>query len=1003
MKVYLAVQTLAAVSATALFESISSNIISSLQQVLQFAAIPSGPTPLQKYLSSVEETCSKLEQGKFDPVTWTITTNTFCPNHFQAAPYVANGYIGQALPAEGTGYWVEKRPDGSDAINGWPLDQPRATFGTVAGFWNLQEKVKYVSLPENVLRGGESVISGIPDWTGLVVTTEDGESYLPGVDPTTVIAYSQSWSLQDGVVHTNITWKPKRQEAIFQLNYTVLAHRTRINLGIVRLDVTVSKPVRFTITDVLDGAGAVRTHFGDKEITDQWMWTSVKPWGVETVTAYVGSTVRMSGLTEEQSKSVELSRRDSTNREFVSQNMSTIAQSWDFEFEESPCEFSIYKYASISSSDAFPKNTQSRALQTALQAVDTPWDLLLQEHVEAWNAIWHESDIIVSDIKELQILTRASLFHLLSNLRSGVEGNGLGDNSVLVGGLSSDSYAGLVFWDADVWMYPALLLLQPEYAKSINNYRTRLLPQAIENARSYGYSGALYPWTSGRYGNCTGTGLCKDYQYHLDHDIAQSHWNYYLHTKNETWLRERGWPILKNAADMFANYVSWNKSARVYETKLLGEPDEYAFNIDNGAYTNAGIKMLLGTWAPAAAKVLGFTPPRNWSTISEKIKIPYDDQENVIIEYDGMDGLVYIKQASVALINYPLGWRMSEKQAQNDLAFYAAANTADGPAMTWSMFAINTADLDETGCAAYTYLLQGSQPYIRAPFFQFSEQRTDSWHVSHFGAETNAAFPFLTAYGGFLQVFTHGFTGIRAHADALVMDPVMVPQLPNGIKLKGVKYQGAVLDIYVGSEKTIITRHEDADASKSLPLTIRLAGKASAPGDHILLPGATLTVPTRRADLNGTTIPGNAAQCAPVFSAQESVPGHMPMAAVDGSNITLWQPKSAALSSIMIDLGHSRSVSGVSVNWDRTPALMLEVWGSQERDRGYDRLVAVEKVQISEPYKPEETKIVKIRPGNITVAEFDTKMDVRFVKVYMEGTWGDDKDIGATIAEVAII
>jgi hypothetical protein len=34
-----------------------------------------------------------------------------------------------------------------------------------------------------------------------------------------------------------------------------------------------------------------------------------------------------------------------------------------------------------------------------------------------------------------------------------------------------------------------------------------------------------------------------------------------------------------------------------------------------------------------------------------------------------MDGLVQVKQASVALINYPLGWNINEIQARNDIEF----------------------------------------------------------------------------------------------------------------------------------------------------------------------------------------------------------------------------------------------------------------------------------------------------------------------------------------------
>jgi hypothetical protein len=76
------------------------------------------PTALQKDFSSVKDSCNNLELGAFDPVTWSISTSTFCPNRFSTAPYVANGYFGQALPSESTGFWIEKRADGSVASNG---------------------------------------------------------------------------------------------------------------------------------------------------------------------------------------------------------------------------------------------------------------------------------------------------------------------------------------------------------------------------------------------------------------------------------------------------------------------------------------------------------------------------------------------------------------------------------------------------------------------------------------------------------------------------------------------------------------------------------------------------------------------------------------------------------------------------------------------------------------------------------------------------------------------
>jgi trehalose/maltose hydrolase-like predicted phosphorylase len=94
-----------------------------------------------------------------------------------------------------------------------------------------------------------------------------------------------------------------------------------------------------------------------------------------------------------------------------------------------------------------------------------------------------------------------------------------------VGGLTSDSYAGLVFWDADLWMQPGFVPSFPEAAQSFTKYRLSKLDQARANAQTAFTSSKnqtwispdaiIYPWTSGRFGNCTGTGPCWDYQVSL--------------------------------------------------------------------------------------------------------------------------------------------------------------------------------------------------------------------------------------------------------------------------------------------------------------------------------------------------------------------------------------------------------------------------------------------------------------------------------------------------------
>lgn len=414
--------------------------------------------------------------------------------------------------------------------------------------------------------GYESVISGIPTWTSFYIATKDGKYvYGPGVPKEQLVleddkgrpGYRQRLSLRNGIVDTYVRWQPT-EDVGFNIHISVLAHRKRKNLGMIKIQITPDNDAEVLLVDVLDGAGAQRTSFKEKKFleSENGIWTSVNPTGIDNVSAYVYSTVDFPSIeTYDEYNAVEKSRKDAKDRQFVSTNSSTISQEFSTTLKGNKT-FVIQKYVGIASSDAF-KYPFDEAKKAAEQAKKVSWGSLVEEHIDAWEELWDQGEVMVHDEKyaNLQTSFRASLFHLLSNVRSAEEGTGVGDNSISVGGLASDSYAGLVFWDADLWMFPGLLALHPQYAEAINNYRYKLLNQAKLNAQQYGLDGVLYPWTSGRYGNCTGTGPCVDYQYHLNTDIAWAHFQQWLSSGDKTWLREKGWPIIKGVAEMFASKV----------------------------------------------------------------------------------------------------------------------------------------------------------------------------------------------------------------------------------------------------------------------------------------------------------------------------------------------------------------------------------------------------------------------------------------------------------------
>src|SRR5204862_1176539 len=112
----------------------------------------------------------------------------------------------------------------------------------------------------------------------------------------------------------------------------------------------------------------------------------------------------------------------------------------------------VYQYVPL----AMPRDSAPlpRATHVATAAADRGYASLRADHVAAWHTLW-ETDVVVQDDPELQRLVHSMLFALLASAREG------SDASIPPMGLSSAGYYGHVFWDADTWMFPPLVLLHP--------------------------------------------------------------------------------------------------------------------------------------------------------------------------------------------------------------------------------------------------------------------------------------------------------------------------------------------------------------------------------------------------------------------------------------------------------------------------------------------------------------------------------------------------------------
>jgi trehalose/maltose hydrolase-like predicted phosphorylase len=385
-------------------------------------------------------------------------------------------------------------------------------------------------------------------------------------------------------------------------------------------------------------------------------------------------------------------------------------------------------------------------------------DRLIRFHNQAWDELW-KSDIVIDGDGQSQQDVHSMLYHLYSFSR---EGTAL---SLSPMGLSGLGYNGHVFWDADLWMFPALLLLHPEIARSMVEYRFDRLAAAKRNAFSHGYKGAMFPWESAVSGveETPVWALSGPFEHHITACVGLAAWQYYCVTQDKEWLKEKGWPLISATADFWASRVERNGTGH-YDIKNVVAADEWAENIDNDAFTNGAAKMLL-RHAAEAAKILGITPDPDWMQVAANIPI-LQLSNGVTQEFATYRG-EGIKQADVNLLAFPLKLITSPVQIRKDLLYYQSrVPDAGTPAMTHAIFALLYARLGD-GDTAFRYFKEAYLPNLNPPFRVIAETK----------GGTNPYF--ATGAGGILQSLLMGFGGLDITEKGIIQVP---SRLPSGWK-----------------------------------------------------------------------------------------------------------------------------------------------------------------------------------------------------------------------------
>ncbi len=418
--------------------------------------------------------------------------------------------------------------------------------------------------------------------------------------------------------------------------------------------------------------------------------------------------------------------------------------------------------AQCSTQDFFdPQNESERFVIFNLL---TPKDDLLNQHKKLWEDLWQGDIIIEGDLQSQQDV-RLGLYHLYSFAR------GDSDLSISPMGLSSQGYNGHIFWDTELWMFPPLLVLNQDIARSLVNYRSDRLDVAKRKAINFGYKGAMFPWESDDTGEeaTPAWALTGTFEHHITADVAIAFWNYYRVTKDMDWLIERGYPMLKEIADYWVSRSVKNLDG-TYSIKNVVGANEWAANIDDNAFTNGSAITAL-QFAVLSAKELNIEPNLAWNVVADNIII-HKFPNGTTKEHSKYDGDI-IKQADVNLLAFPLNIVNDETTLLKDLKYYEPKLGKEGPAMGKSIFAVIYARLGDAE-NAFRLFKESYEPNKRLPFGALSESAT-----------SNNPY-FVTGAGGMLQTILFGFGGLHLTEEGIIQVNPILPKEWKSLTIKGV-------------------------------------------------------------------------------------------------------------------------------------------------------------------------------------------------------------------------
>ncbi|MBU6258109.1 MAG: glycoside hydrolase family 65 protein [Burkholderiales bacterium] len=462
--------------------------------------------------------------------------------------------------------------------------------------------------------------------------------------------------------------------------------------------------------------------------------------------------------------------------------------------------------------DGWGEPSADAARRAAEDARHAGFDALLAAHRAAWHRLWR-SDIVIDGDPAAQRTIHADLYYLWASSTA--------DTAWPIGACALTlGYQGHAFWDSDTWIFPALLLMHPQRARSLVDFRHRTLPAAQARARARGWAGAMYPWESDPDDGSEQTphfaGVLGEREIHVNADIAIAQWQYYLASGDEAWLRERGWPVIEAVAQFWTSRSQFNPALQRYEILHVTSVDEDYNDVPNDTYTNAAAAKALRI-ATLAARQLHLPPDARWQAVADGLLLPFDAAAGHHLDMDAgvphdLDSWGGSSLPMLALPSLDLARSAAVRRNDYDYAMQPIRDSRRDPnSMGYAPNSIAAAVAGNDAEAIAWFRRSLTTAAVKPPF----NVRTES-------AENNAGY-FVTSSAGAVQNLIYGFSGLRLEPGGLV--PRYAPLLPGtwkSLTLKGLTVRGKRFDIVL---------RRGASGRVELRRVARPAGDAAAAPD----------------------------------------------------------------------------------------------------------------------------------------------------------------------------